>query len=422
MILGNSASYQPISKSPKNLDSLLFDLTDQDRLYQQDKVTAYFNNWIDKFVESENPIQEWATLFWHEFIPCTGRGQKNSVNLEQNYFTWELYRMNALGSFRQLLVEYYQNPSSMYFLDIHRSHKDNPNENFARELLELYTIGPGNYTEKDVKEIARCFTGLHYDNGDTYTQKAYRNESQFDSGSKTIFGKIGNFYPEDVFDLILEKEECAEFIAGRAIQFFIGEGASNFFKKECAKVYYQSNYNFEKLLEFLFNSMEAQNPKIKKIKSPIEHLVFLQRDLGLRTIGHKTNAWFLRLCGQYPLNPWSVNGWTSGMGWLQSEYLMHRTYLPLVLLRIANRKEPRDSMAYKIKSRFIDAQLKEVRYAVDAHFDNSQFSDKLEKLGLTANQYLLGDTEPNDSSLEECLVHPRYQNLNKHESQRFHKA
>jgi uncharacterized protein (DUF1800 family) len=422
VVLGNSATYQPISKSPKNLDSLLFDLTNQDRLYQKDKVSAYFNNWIDVFVEAENPIREWATLFWHEFIPCTGRGQKNAVNLEQNYFTWELYRRNALGSFRQLLVDYFQNPSSMYFLDIHRSHKDNPNENFARELLELYTLGPGNYSEKDVKEIARCFTGLHYDNGDTYTQKAYRNQSQFDSGSKKIFGKTGNFYPEDVFDLILEKEECAEFVAGRAIQFFIGEGASNSLIKHSAKVYYQSNYNFEKLLESLFNSGESQNPKIKKIKSPIEHLVFLQRDLGLRTLGHKSNAWFLRLCGQYPLSPWSVKGWTSGMGWLQSEYLMHRAYLPLVLLSIANRKDSRNNMAYKIKSRFIDAQLKEVRYTVDADFDQSQFRYKLEKLGLTANQYLLGDTEPNDLSLEECLVHPRYQYLNKHESQRFHTA
>jgi hypothetical protein len=160
--------------------------------------------------------------------------------------------------------------------------------------------------------------------------------------------------------------------------------------------------------------MEAQNPKVKKIKSPLEHLVFLQRDLGLRTLGHKTNAWFLRLCGQYPLSPWSVKGWTSGMGWLQSEYLMHRTYLPLVLLRIANRKDYRNSVVYKIKSRFIDAQLKEVRYTVDADFDYYQFSTKLEKLGLTANQYLLGDSEPNDLSIEECLVHPRYQYLNKH--------
>jgi uncharacterized protein (DUF1800 family) len=165
-----SDSYQPIDKSP-NFDLIVqLDIEEELRLFNQSKTSIFFDNWLSVFRDNNNPIREWATLFWHQHLPCTVRGQKNAINLEQNYLTWELYRRNALGSFRQLLGEYYQNPSSMYFLDIHRSHKDNPNENFARELLELYTLGPGNYTEKDVKEIARCFTGLHYYNGDTYTQ------------------------------------------------------------------------------------------------------------------------------------------------------------------------------------------------------------------------------------------------------------
>jgi uncharacterized protein (DUF1800 family) len=109
----------------------------------------------------------------------------------------------------------------MHFLDIHRSYKANPNENFARELLELYTLGVRNYTKKDVKEIARCYTGLHYENKDVYLQRAFRVEAQFDSGVKEILGKRGNFYPEDVFDIILEKRECADFIARKAVFFFL---------------------------------------------------------------------------------------------------------------------------------------------------------------------------------------------------------
>ena len=409
--------YYPIKKSYTEFGLNSYEKKENLRQFNQDKVSGYFNNWIDTFVTAEKPIREWATLFWHEFIPCTGRGQRTSVNLEQNYFTWELYRRNALGSFRQLLVDYYQNPSSMYFLDIHRSYKENPNENFARELLELYTLGSGNFTEKDVEEVARCFTGLHYDKGDAYTQKAFRIDSQFDSGRKTILGKSGNFYPEDVIDLLLERKDCAFFVTKRAIQFFLGDGASENFIKKCAAHYYQENYDFSKLLYFMFRQDEARNPRFKKIKSPIEHLVFLQRDLGLRTLGHKTNAWFLRKCGQFPLSPWTVKGWTQGIGWLQSEYLLHRTYLPIVLLRLSNRKDARDSAAYKIKSRFVDAQLKEARYIVDAAFNHEAFNGKLASFGLTPNQYLLGDKEPNDWSLEDCLIHPRYQYLNYRETQ-----
>jgi uncharacterized protein (DUF1800 family) len=382
------------------------------RQFEQQKVAGYFNNWLAEFRDSDNPIREWATLFWHQLIPCGSRGQRDLVNLEQNYFTWEMYRRNALGGFRRLLLDYYQNPSSMYFLDIHRSHKENPNENFARELLELYTLGPGNYAEKDVKEIARCFTGLHYENKDAYVQKAFRVDEQFDSGVKNILGKRGNFYPEDVIDIILERPECADFIARKAVFFFLGDGVSDGFSKECGRVYYKSNYDLSRLLDFMWNHPEAVNPKLKRVKSPIEHLVFLQRDLGLKTRAHKTNEWILNKWGQYPLSPWTVKGWPQGEAWLEGEYLVHRTHLPGVLLRLANRKDTRDSAAYKVKSRLFDSNLKDLRYFMDAEWDEAVFYKKLADLEMTPNQYLLGDEKSNDLSLEECLKHPNYQYFN----------
>jgi uncharacterized protein (DUF1800 family) len=382
------------------------------RQFEQQKVAGYFNNWLAEFRDNENPIREWATLFWHELIPCGSRGQRTDVKLEQNYFTWEMYRRNALGSFRQLLSDYYQNPSSMYFLDIHRSYKENPNENFARELLELYTLGPGNYTEQDVKEIARCFTGLHYENQDAYMQKAFRVDEQFDSGVKNILGKSGNFYPEDVIDIILERRKCANFIARKAVFFFLGDGVSDGFPKECGRVYYESNYDFSRLLDFMWNHPEAENPKLKRVKSPIEHLVFLQRDLCLKTRAHKTNGWILNKWGQYPLSPWTVKGWPQGEAWLEGEYLVHRTHLPGVLLKLANRKDTRDSAAYKVKSRLFDSNLKDLRYFMDAEWDEAAFYEKLSDLGKTPNQYLLGDEKSNDLSLEECLKHPNYQYFN----------
>ena len=402
-------SYYEINRTHQTDGLIPNDFEEDKRQFQQQKVAGYFNNWIAEFRDIRNPVREWATLFWHQLIPCGARGQRTDVFLEQNYLTWEMYRRNALGGFRQLMLDYYQNPSSMYFLDIHRSHKENPNENFARELLELYTLGSGNYSEKDVKEIARCFTGLHYENKDAYVQKAYRVEEQFDSGVKEILGKRGNFYPEDVIDIILEKRQCADFIARKAVFFFLGDGVSVGFPGECGKVYYESNYDFSHLLDFMWNHSEAENRKLKRVKSPVEHLVFLQRHLGLKTVGHKTNEWILRKWGQYPLHPWSVKGWPQGEAWLEGEYLVHRTHVPGVLLKLANRKDARDSLAYKFKSRLLDSHLRDLRYFLDAEWNEEAFYQKISDLGMAPNQYLLGDEISNNLSLEECLMHPNYQ-------------
>ncbi len=409
-----SISYEPIYQQLVTSNFLLNDVerAEEMRLFEQDRVSGYVNNWLAEFRDSKNPIREWATLFWHEHLPCAGRGQRTSVKLEQNFLTWELYRRNALGSFRQLLVDYYQNPSSSYFLGIFGSDKKGPNQNYPRELLELYTLGNGNFTEKDVQEVARCFTGLYLENKDAYVQKAFRVDEQFDSGVKEILGKRGKFYPEDVFDIILEQRECADFIARKAVFFFLGEGVSEGFPSECGKVYYESNYDFVRLLDFMWNHPEAENPNLKRVKSPIEHLVFLQRDLCLKTVGHKTNGWILRKWGQYPLSPWSVKGWPQCEAWLQGEFLVHRTHIPGVLLKLANRKDARDSMAYKVKSRLIDSHLKDLRYFLDAEWDEAAFYQKLSDLGKSPNQYLLGDEKANNLSLEECLMHPKYQYFN----------
>ncbi len=132
-----SISYQPIHQELFFSNLLLSDVerTEEKRLFEQDKVSGYFNNWLAEFRQSKNPIREWATLFWHEHLPCTGRGQSNTFLLEQNCLTWELYRKNALGNLRQLLVDYYQNPAAMYFLDIHRSYKEGPSQNCLGNYL-----------------------------------------------------------------------------------------------------------------------------------------------------------------------------------------------------------------------------------------------------------------------------------------------
>jgi uncharacterized protein (DUF1800 family) len=404
-LFGEIPRYEPLPLRPVLEEQCMVseDLAEQKRLYDQDKAGGFINNWLNYFREVDNPLREYATLFWHEHIPCGSRGSRTEVHLQQNQLTFEMYRKHALGDLASFLKAYYRNPSCMYFLDIHRSYKENPNENFARELMELYTLGDGNYTLDDVKEVAKAFTGLHFD-PDDYSQASYFVEAEFDSSEKNILGHIGHFGADDVIDIILKQKQCAMFISKKALLFFCGDVPSEAAVKECAEVYYQSGYVFLDLIKAITKYIP---PNPQKVKSPIEHLVFLQRQMGLRTVGHKTNQYFLRLSGQYPLSPWSVAGWTHGRDWLLGEHLMHRTFFPLLLLDICNREEPRDSRKYKLVARIRHTRLKKIRYLMDAKWNREAFESLLEAHGLTASKWLLG--EDLDLNFEEVLVQEKFQ-------------
>ena len=400
--------YQPIALRPNIEDQCMFpdDLTEQKRLYEQDKAGGFINNWLNYFRDIENPLREYCALFWHEHMPCGSRGSRTEMHLQQNQLTIEMYRKHALGDFKSFLLSYYSNPSCMYFLDIHRSYKENPNENFPRELLELYTLGEGNYTITDVKEIARAFTGLHF-NPEDYNQGSFFTESEFDDGQKTIFGKTGNFKPENVIDLILEKQDCAKFITKKALLFFVGRIPSQQALDDCADVYYKTNYTFLELVKKIIDIMSDYGGELGKVKSPIEHIVFFQRQLGLKTIGHKTNQQFLRLCGQYPLNPWNVKGWTNGKNWLEGEHLMHRSFFPLILVDLANRQYPRSSTRYKLSSRLNNGRLRNLRFLLDAKWDENYFYNQLSVGQMTVSNWLLQTQD--DYNLQQILTHPKYQ-------------
>jgi uncharacterized protein (DUF1800 family) len=405
-LLNYIPAYEPIALRPVLEEQCMVpeDLNEQKRLYEQDKAGGYINNWLNHFRDVDNPLREYCTLFWHEHMPCGSRGSRTEVHLQQNQLTIEMYRKHALGDFKSLLKAYYTNPSCMYFLDIHRSYKENPNENFARELMELYTLGEGNYTLDDVKEVAKCFTGLHFDPND-YSQSSYFVVEQFDDTEKTILGKTGNFYPDDVIDILLERMDCAKFISRKAFLFFYGVEPEVSVLEKISNVYYNSGYVFLYLVKEL--AVNVPSSGSMKISSPIEYFVFFQRRLGLKAMGHKTNQHFLRLCGQYPLSPWSVAGWTQGKGWLEGEHLMHRTFFPLLLLDIANRDVPRDSRSYKINSRISNARLREVRFVLDAKWDSDGFYKMMSDKGMTVSEWLLGEIV--DLDLKECLVSEKFQ-------------
>lgn len=276
--------------------------------------------WFEQMVNSSNTLQEKMALFWHGHFAC------RSANpfFDQQYV--EIVRKNALGNFGTLLKEISKSPSMLQFLNNQQNKKEHPNENFAREVMELFTLGRGNYTEQDVKETARAFTGFAFDKS---AQFIFRKK-QHDEGIKTIFGKSGNFDGDDVLEMLLEKKECAHFVATKIYRFFVNDKVNDKNVQELSAAFYHSGYNIQKLLHTLFTSnwfYDAENVGVK-IKSPIELLVGYTRIIPFQFTDNKSNVFIQKSLGQELLNPPNVAGWQGGKNWIDSSSLLFRMRLP----------------------------------------------------------------------------------------------
>jgi len=222
-----------------------------------------------------------------------------------------------------------KSPSMLQFLNNQQNKKGSPNENFAREVMELFTMGRGNYTENDVKEAARAFTGWGYNlQGDFVFRKF-----QHDAGSKTIFGKTGNFSGDDVINMLLEKPETAVFITKKVYSFFVNEQTNNTHIEWLAQRFYDNNYDLKKLLQDIFtNDWFYQEKNVgNKIKSPIELIAGIRRFLPLELENEQSQLLFQKVLGQILFYPPNVAGWPGGRTWIDSSTLMVRLQMPQVL-------------------------------------------------------------------------------------------
>lgn len=281
--------------------------------------------WIQKMNTTENPFLEKMTLFWHGHFACR---MNNGYYLEQLN---NIQRTHALGNFRTLVLEVAKSPAMLSFLNNQQNRKDHPNENFARELMELFTLGRGNYTEKDIRESGRAFTGWQY----RQVTGAYSfNAKQHDNGMKVFFGKQGNFGGEDIVDMILAKPEAAYFVAGKVYQFFVNEIPDKEHIREMADVFYQSGYEIKPMMEAMLNSEWFYNSSNvgNKIKSPIELLVGLNRVFGVQYAEPKVLLQLQRSLGQVLFYPPNVAGWSGGRNWIDSSSLLTRMKLPSTIL------------------------------------------------------------------------------------------
>lgn len=298
------------------------DVKDLKKFLKQN-VSELNNLWLQEMIDGEAQLREKMALFWHGHFAC------RSLNpyFDQQYL--DIIRKNSLGNFSVLLNEISKTPAMLQFLNNQQNKKDHPNENFARELMELFTIGRGNYTEQDVKEAARAFTGYGFDKTGEFKFRI----QQHDFGTKIFFGKSGSFTGDDILQIILKKNECAYFITKKIYRFFVNDNPDETIVKQLAKHFYESNYDIKGLLKEIFSSdwFYDEMNIAAKIKSPIELLVGLSRIIPIDFENEQSPLFIQRSLGQVLLNPPNVAGWPGGRNWIDSSSLLFRMRLPQVI-------------------------------------------------------------------------------------------
>ena len=291
--------------------------------------------WFRRMLKTQAPLREKMTLFWHDHFSTSIQKVKQPVLLiKQN----ELFRKQAFGSFRDLTQSILMDPAMMLYLDTESSNKDQPNENFAREVMELFTLGEGNYTEQDIRESARAFTGyqLNRANGNVI-----HNKRQWDETDKTVFGKTGPFTGGDVINLIFEKKEPARFMAKKIWEFFVYENPSETAVNAIAEIYKKADFQTGPLLREIFLSKEfySETAKRSQIKCPVQYIAGLIKQLEIPNPPNGFPITAQQQLGQILFMPPNVAGWDWGQAWINTNTLLTRYNLAGFLTKGAGEAE-----------------------------------------------------------------------------------
>lgn len=274
--------------------------------------------WIDRMLSTPRPFEEKMTLFWHGHFTSGMREVRNALFMkEQN----ELLRRHALGNFRDLLLAISRDRAMLVYLDGNRNLRAKPNENYARELMELFTLGVGNYTENDVKAAARAFTGWGFDE-DGFIFRA----RQHDDGVKKFLGREGRFVGEHIIDIILQQPACARFLATKLLKFFVRPDPEKRLVEALAAEIRRQNYELRPVLRTLLASQAFySDPSMASlIKSPIEIVVGSARMLGTGIEDLQLAQRALGALGQELMQPPNVKGWDGNEEWINTATLFIR--------------------------------------------------------------------------------------------------
>ena len=294
--------------------------------------------WLKRMIETPRPLQEKMTLFWHGHFATGYRTIEDSYHMFQQN---QLFRYHALGNFRRLTHAIIRDPAMIRYLDNNLNRKQSPNENLARELMELFTLGEGNdYTETDIKQGARALTGYTYVDDQFIRHGSPHYQRLHDDSVKHILGKIGNWDGDDFVDIILSRDVCSEFICWKLYRFFVNDmpgeptQAGQEFVLELAKLFRSKDFDLKPILRTIFESRHFYEPDnvCSQIKSPVQLVVQAIRSLrtpprSLRALLSATD-----LMGQNILYPPSVKGWEGGRSWINTATMFVRQNILVYLL------------------------------------------------------------------------------------------
>ncbi|TSJ43849.1 DUF1800 domain-containing protein [Mucilaginibacter corticis] len=382
-IVNNTVDYSMVVKGDKSTRKMFM----QEQRREEKELNL---GWIKQMSTTQGTLREKMALFWNNHFACRAK---------QGAYTQQLaniQRSNALGNFKAMTLEISKSPAMLQFLNNQQNLKGHPNENFARELMELFTIGRGNYTEQDVKESARAFTGWGFDRNGEFKFRPFVH----DNGQKTFLGKTGNFKGEDIIDILFGKKETARFVGNKLYKYLVNETPDPAHVDTMADVFYNANYEIKPLLEYVFTADWFYGDKNvgNLVKSPVELIVGLNRQFGINYQRPEVLLQFQKVLGQVLFYPPNVAGWPGGRSWIDSSSLMYRLKIPSTVLNggvidFTGKADPEDEAFLAT----MHTQQENVNMRVQAQPDWNKFLGEIPK-GM------------NKTSIAEFMLQPKLSN------------
>jgi uncharacterized protein (DUF1800 family) len=282
------------------------------------KIEAAKFYWFNRMLYTQRPLQEKLTLFWHNHFATANSKVGNSVLMQQQI---QLLRTYGFGNFETLVQKVTRDPATLIWLDNRLNRKGAPNENYAREVQELFTVGIGNYTEQDIHEAARAFTGHTLDKNLNYVF----NPAQHDAGVKTFQGQTGNFDADDILGILVRNPATARYITTKLFSFFVYDSPDASIIDRLAFTFVSTNFDIRSVLRDIFSGPEFLSPQAfhGQLKQPVDYVIGSLKSLNVQNIGPDVTQ-VLRRMGQDLLNPPDVSGWKYGPGWINSTTLFER--------------------------------------------------------------------------------------------------
>ncbi len=324
--LPDFTSIEGYPKDFRSLRELLAGKTQEERMALQQQLMAANRQaifetvrwWMNRMCYGQHPLQEKLVLFWHGHFTTSAKDEKiASLVWNQN----ELHRRMGAGNFREYVKQISRDPAMLDYLNNTQNKKAHPNENYARELMELFTLGIGNYTEDDIKQSARAFTGWTHE-GDDFVFRRYDH----DDGVKQFMGRSGTFNGDDIIEIILQHPACAPYIASKMWKFFAYEELEEGLGESLGAMLKENGWELRPIIRTMLTSRGFYQPRAigSQIKSPVQLVVGTIRQLGLQTPNAQQLAFAMNQMGQVPLQPPNVKGWPGGRMWINTSTVFVR--------------------------------------------------------------------------------------------------